>query len=133
MHQLRASRTVIFKRKDNILVGTAEQPFVSWISAPPTFRRESPNGGLRRWLFNFMTQTDYNAWIKRKYRTRLPQPVSRRTAALYRPLPLERVSQGRSGNLAPAHVPAAAQAPAGSTLEQGQGVSLNTEYWRGNR
>jgi predicted Ser/Thr protein kinase len=75
------------KRKDNILVGPAEQPFIVDFGTAH-FRRES-SGRFRRWLFSFMTQTDYNAWIKRKYR-RDYSNLSTEDAALYRPLPLER-------------------------------------------
>ena len=76
------------KRKDNILVDIDEQPFIVDFGTAH-FHRES-GGPLRRWLFNFMRQTDYNAWIKRKYR-RDYRHMTTEDAALYRPLLFETV------------------------------------------
>ena len=74
------------KRKDNILVGPDEQPFV--IDFGTAHFQHDRAGPLRRWLFGFMRQTDYNAWIKRKYRRDYRQ-LSAADQPLYRPLPLE--------------------------------------------
>ena len=75
------------KRKDNILVGPEEQPYI--VDFGTAHFRRQPAGWLRSWLFGFMMQTDYNAWIKRKYRRDYSR-LSPEDAALYRPLPLER-------------------------------------------
>jgi predicted Ser/Thr protein kinase len=74
------------KRKDNILVGPGEQPFIVDFGTAH-FQHDQANP-FRRWLFGFMRQTDYNAWIKRKYR-RNYQRLSDSDRTLYRPLPLE--------------------------------------------
>ncbi len=89
MHRLGVAHGDL-KRKDNILVGPGEQPFIVDFGTAH-FRRE-PSGGFRRWLFSFMTQTDYNAWIKRKY-LRDYENLSAKDAVLYRPLPLERAAR----------------------------------------
>lgn len=78
------------KRKDNILVGPGEQPYVidfgiAWRAGP----------GARRWrraVFDLVRQMDYNAWIKLKYRRRT-ENLSPADAARYRPLLLERVAR----------------------------------------
>ncbi len=74
------------KRKDNILVGPGEHPFI--VDFGTAHFRPGGAGALRSWLFRFMRQTDYNAYIKRKYR-RDYQNMSADDRELYRPLPLE--------------------------------------------
>jgi serine/threonine protein kinase len=74
------------KRKDNILVGPGEQPFIVDFGTA-YFQREAQSS-LRGWLFKFMRQTDYNAWIKHKYRRDYGR-LTDTDRALYRPLPLE--------------------------------------------
>lgn len=78
------------KRKDNILVGPGDQPFIVDFGTAHFQRADA--GVFRRWLFGFFRQTDYNAWIKRKYR-RDYRHLSSEDRALYRPLPLEMVAR----------------------------------------
>lgn len=78
------------KRKNNILVGPGEQPYVidfgiAW-RCPPGAPR------WRRRLFGLVGQMDYNAWIKHKYGRR-PFALSPEDAARYRPLMLERIAR----------------------------------------
>jgi len=78
------------KRKDNILVGPDEQPYVidfgiAWRAVPGAPR-------WRRALFDVISQMDYNAWIKLKYRRRA-EDLTAEDAERYRPLLLERVAR----------------------------------------
>ncbi|MBN1237390.1 MAG: hypothetical protein JXB36_02760, partial [Gammaproteobacteria bacterium] len=78
------------KRKDNILVGPGDQPYVIDFGIAWCADAESPR--WRRGVFDLMRQMDINAWIKLKYRRRveslLPEDAER-----YRPLLLERVAR----------------------------------------
>lgn len=76
------------KRKDNILVGPGEQPFV--VDFGIACRRGAR--GFGRWRFEWTKQLDYNAWIKLKY-GRKPTEVSAEDAARYRPLWIERLAR----------------------------------------
>lgn len=78
------------KRKDNVLVGPGERPFVidfgiAWCVSP-----EAP--AWRRKLFDVLCQMDYNAWVKLKYRRRYAE-ISAEDAERFRPLLLERVAR----------------------------------------
>jgi len=53
------------KRKDNILVGENDQPYL--IDFGTAMSLNSKNKFIKRWLYNFSKQTDLNAWIKHKY------------------------------------------------------------------
>ena len=53
------------KRKDNILIGDNNQPYL--IDFGTAMRFNSKNQFIKRWLYNFSKQTDLNAWIKHKY------------------------------------------------------------------
>ena len=53
------------KRKDNILVGENDQPYL--IDFGTAMSLNSKNKLIKRWLYNFSKQTDLNAWIKHKY------------------------------------------------------------------
>ena len=76
------------KRKDNIIVGPGERPYlidfgVAWLRSNSTL--------LNRVWFEPGKQMDYNAWIKLKYQRRTDS-LSATDAALYRPLLIERYS-----------------------------------------
>ena len=53
------------KRKDNILIGENNQPYL--IDFGTAMSLNSKNQFIKRWLYNFSKQTDLNAWIKHKY------------------------------------------------------------------
>ena len=53
------------KRKDNILIGENNQPYLIDFGAAMSLN--SKNQFIKRWLYNFSKQTDLNAWIKHKY------------------------------------------------------------------
>lgn len=53
------------KRKDNILIGENDQPYL--IDFGTAMSLNSKNKFIKRWLYNFSKQTDLNAWIKHKY------------------------------------------------------------------
>ncbi len=53
------------KRKDNILIGDKNQPYLIDFGTAMTI--SSKNQCIKRWLYNFSKQTDLNAWIKHKY------------------------------------------------------------------
>lgn len=81
------------KRKDNVLVGAGEQPYVidfgvAWCVGP-----ESPR--WRRCIFDVLSQMDYNSWLKLKYGRRFEEAenVAAADAARYRPLLLERAAR----------------------------------------
>jgi serine/threonine protein kinase len=78
------------KRKDNILVGPGEQPYlVDFGVASIEARRHYPwSSAVYRW----MRQYDYNAWVKHKYRRQLSQ-LDEADAALYRPTWPEQVAR----------------------------------------
>ncbi|MFU8832842.1 MAG: hypothetical protein ACNA7J_11905, partial [Wenzhouxiangella sp.] len=53
------------KRKENLLIDPSGDPVIIDLGAATV--RQSGWHPLNRWLFNFMRQTDLNAWIKLKY------------------------------------------------------------------
>ena len=78
------------KRKNNILVGPDERPYV--IDFGIAWRHRSGAPRWKRWVFEIVAQMDYNAWIKHKY-GRPPQGLTAEDAARYRPLLLERIAR----------------------------------------
>lgn len=78
------------KRKDNILVGPGGQPYLvdfgTAIAAPPGA------GWLRRSLWKQVCRIDLNAWVKLKYRGRLPD-MTADDRRFFRPTAVERVVQ----------------------------------------
>jgi serine/threonine protein kinase len=76
------------KRKDNILLGPGERPYIIDFGIA---RRRGPGSG-RRWLFDWFRQLDLNAWIKLKHGRR-PASLPSDDAKLYRPLLLERLAR----------------------------------------
>ncbi len=81
------------KRKDNILVGEGEQPYVIDFGIAWCADADAPR--WRRRIFDMLCQMDYNAWLKLKYRRRFEDAddVSTADAARYRPLWLERTAR----------------------------------------
>lgn len=79
------------KRKDNLLVGPDERPYV--IDFGIACLRAETAPFWNRWLFELLRQTDYNAWIKLKY-GRDARELATEDAPLYRPLWIERVARG---------------------------------------
>jgi len=78
------------KRKDNILVGPGEQPYivdfgVASVAKPATTIWANA-------MFRWMRQYDYNAWVKLKYRRRLDD-LPAADAGLYRPTWMERIAR----------------------------------------
>ena len=53
------------KRKDNILIGENNQPYL--IDFGTAMSLNSEDQLIKRWLYKFSKQTDLNAWIKHKY------------------------------------------------------------------
>ena len=53
------------KRKDNILIGENNQPYLIDFGTAMSLNFEGQL--IKRWLYNFSKQTDLNAWIKHKY------------------------------------------------------------------
>ena len=72
------------KRKRNILVGPAEQPYVIDFGIAVVAHNR------RGFLFDLIRQVDRNAWIKHKYRGRLTD-ISAEDAPLYKPMRSERL------------------------------------------
>jgi len=84
------------KRKDNIIVGPNEQPYL--IDFGIACRRSDTSGLWNRWVFARFRQMDYNAWVKLKYGRRIDAQTARELlsaadAALYRPLLIERLAR----------------------------------------
>ncbi|HEU4617948.1 MAG TPA: hypothetical protein VFV10_07895 [Gammaproteobacteria bacterium] len=78
------------KRKNNILVGPGESPYLIDFGIALRCKPDSP--AWKRGAFGLVRQMDYNAWIKHKY-GRSPKDLSPEDAARYRPLLLERVAR----------------------------------------
>jgi serine/threonine protein kinase len=78
------------KRKENILVGPGEQPYL--IDFGIAVLRSSRSALLNRLVFEPIRQLDLNAWVKLKYQRRF-DALSTEDAALYRPLWLERIAR----------------------------------------
>jgi hypothetical protein len=78
------------KRKDNLIVGPGEQPFIVDFGVASVER-----SGWTPWsnaAYRWMRQYDYNAWVKLKTR-RQREPLTAEDAALYRPTALERFAR----------------------------------------
>jgi predicted Ser/Thr protein kinase len=78
------------KRKDNLIVGLDERPYIVDFGVASV---ERP--GWAPWsnaMYRWMRQYDYNAWVKLKTR-RQREPLTDEEAALYRPTLLERVAR----------------------------------------
>ena len=72
------------KRKRNILVGPAEQPYVIDFGIAVVAHDQ------RGFLFDLVRQVDRNAWIKHKYRGRT-KDISAEDSAIYKPMRSERL------------------------------------------
>ncbi len=72
------------KRKQNILVGPGEQPYVI------DFGIAVVAANRRGFLFDLVRQVDQNAWIKHKYRGQT-KDIAAEDAALYKPMRTETV------------------------------------------
>ncbi len=72
------------KRKQNILVGLDEQPYVI------DFGIAVVAANRRGFLFDLVRQVDRNAWIKHKYRGQI-KDIAAEDAALYKPMRMETV------------------------------------------
>jgi predicted Ser/Thr protein kinase len=84
------------KRKDNIIVGPGERPYL--IDFGIAVRRSATSTLWNRYVFEPLAQMDRNAWVKLKYGRRVdpetePGVLSGEDAAIYRPLWLERVAR----------------------------------------
>lgn len=84
------------KRKDNIIVGPGERPYL--IDFGIAVRRSATSAAFNRCVFAPLVQMDLNAWVKLKYGRRIdpaaePGVLSSDDAALYRPLPIERIAR----------------------------------------
>jgi serine/threonine protein kinase len=78
------------KRKDNVLVGPGEVPFIIDFGVACTF--DAGQGFVRRKCFETIRQMDLNAWIKLKH-GRHPTDLPPADAARYKPLWLERIAR----------------------------------------
>jgi predicted Ser/Thr protein kinase len=84
------------KRKDNIIVGPGERPYL--IDFGIAVRRSATSALWNRCVFAPLVQMDYNAWVKLKYGRRIdpalePGVLSAEDAAAYRPLLVERMAR----------------------------------------
>ncbi len=84
------------KRKDNIVVGPDERPYL--IDFGIACRRSNRSALWNGLAFETVKQMDYNAWIKLKYGKRVDPfdaagLLSASDAALYRPLLIERLAR----------------------------------------
>src|SRR6185503_11789340 len=84
------------KRKNNIIVGKGEQPYL--IDFGIAVRRSTRNGLFNRCVFAPLEQMDLNAWVKLKYGRRIDPETERNVlsdedAAIYRPLWIERLAR----------------------------------------
>ncbi len=84
------------KRKDNIIVGPGEQPYL--IDFGIAVRRSATGAAWNRYAFEPLVQMDMNAWVKLKYGRRIdpaaePGVLSDADAAVYRPLLVERAAR----------------------------------------
>ena len=78
------------KRKDNVLVGPGERPYI--IDFGVACLKKRPEGAWNSKRFAWFRQLDLNAWIKLKYRSNTGK-LSPDDAARYRPLWLERIAR----------------------------------------
>jgi predicted Ser/Thr protein kinase len=84
------------KRKDNIVVGVGERPYL--LDFGIAVRRSATSALWNRLVFDRAVQMDLNAWIKLKYGRRVdPESelgvLSPEDAVVYRPLLLERAAR----------------------------------------
>ncbi len=84
------------KRKDNIVVGSGERPYL--LDFGIAVRRNATSALWNRLVFARAVQMDLNAWVKLKYGRRVdpgsePGVLSDSDAAIYRPLLLERIAR----------------------------------------
>jgi predicted Ser/Thr protein kinase len=84
------------KRKDNIIVGAGERPYL--IDFGIAVRRSARSPRFNRFVFARLKQMDLNAWVKLKYGRRVdtqaePGVLSDDDAELYRPLLIERLAR----------------------------------------
>jgi len=79
------------KRKDNLLVGPDERPFI--IDFGVASIKHAPENRRNRFYFGWKKQYDYNAWIKHKYQGRL-ELISAEDLGYYRPMKLEQIARG---------------------------------------
>ena len=84
------------KRKDNIIVGPGERPYL--VDFGIAMQRSATSALFNRIVFAPLEQMDFNAWIKLKYGRRIdpeaePGVLSPADAVLYRPLWLERAAR----------------------------------------
>ena len=84
------------KRKNNIIVGAGEQPYI--IDFGVAVRRSARSASFNRWVFEQLKQMDLNAWVKLKYRRRIDPETERdvlsaEDAAIYRPHWIERLAR----------------------------------------
>jgi serine/threonine protein kinase len=84
------------KRKDNIIVGPHERPYL--IDFGIAVRRSPTSAPFNRCVFEPLVQMDVNAWVKLKYGRRIdpyfePDVLSPADAAVYRPLWIERMAR----------------------------------------
>ncbi len=81
------------KRKNNILVGPDERPYVVDFGIAWRLGDDAP--AWRRRMFGLVAQMDYNAWIKHKHgRPPYGLDVPAEDRARYKPLLLERLARG---------------------------------------
>ena len=78
------------KRKDNIIVGPGERPYL--IDFGIAWLRSDSSRLLNRLVFDASRQMDYNAWIKLKYQRRT-DALSPADARYYKPLLIERIAR----------------------------------------
>jgi predicted Ser/Thr protein kinase len=84
------------KRKDNIIVGPGERPYL--VDFGIAVRRSATSTAWNSYGFAPLVQMDMNAWVKLKYGRRIdpaaePGVLSPADAALYRPLWVERLAR----------------------------------------
>ena len=84
------------KRKNNIIVGAGEQPYL--IDFGIAVRRSASSALFNRWVFEQLKQMDLNAWVKLKYRRRIDlgterDALSAEDAAIYKPHWIERLAR----------------------------------------
>ena len=84
------------KRKDNIIVGPGERPYL--VDFGIAVRRSATSAAWNRFVFEPLVQMDMNAWVKLKYGRRIdpqaePGVLAAEDAAVYRPLWIERAAR----------------------------------------
>ena len=84
------------KRKDNIIVGPGERPYL--VDFGIAVRRSPTSFLWNRCVFEPVVQMDYNAWVKLKYGRRVdpaaePGVLAAEDQVVYRPLWIERLAR----------------------------------------